>query len=116
MNALGQIRSAYQFHSPELNSFCDRLEQTARQNNTRWYPVTNKAHRAAFAALEEEATQLERLREEVLSQYPPQLKQREPRDMDRKTKQQLNAYLVRKTIELQTGLLKFDCLTPPGQG
>lgn len=115
MNALGHIRSAYKFHSSELNNFCNHLEETARQNNTRWFPGTNKAHGAAFAALEEVATQLERQRE-ALPQYPLRLTQKRRREMDREIKTQLNAYLVCKTIELQAKVYKIDCLTPPGQG
>lgn len=96
MTVLGQIRSAYQFHSPKLNNFCDRLEEAARQKNTRWYPDTNNAHRAAFAALEEVATQLGRLREEALSRYPRDLTQKRRREMNQEAKEQLNAYLVCK--------------------
>lgn len=101
MSALSEIRRAYRFHSPELNSFCDQLEGIARQNNTRWFPKTNNAHHAAIAGLAEVATQLFKLREEAMSKYPAELTQQAERKMDKSTKAQLNAYLVRKTIELQ---------------
>lgn len=97
MSALSEIRGAYRFRSPELNNFCDQLGGFARQNNTRWFPTTNTAHHAAFAALKEVATQLERLREEALSRYPIHLTQKRKREMDRETKKQLNTYLVCKS-------------------
>lgn len=93
MTALAEIRPAYHFRSRALNNFCCRLVETARQDNARWFPATYEAHRAAIAGLQEVATQLRRLRE-ALSQYPLGVTQKIRREMDRKIKTQLNAYVV----------------------